>query len=145
MRLIDADKFGEDLMKLWDYSCDEGVSAIAVLKQALLALNNAPTVEPVKQCKYCKYCGNEDYCSNCHSDHSLFEYYERPQRDMLPVGTTFNIKPEDIKWNGGDKKETTFDDYLKEQLKDPEFRKEYEKLCDEDKQKGDKNNGTNNT
>lgn len=36
-----------------------------------------------------------------------------------------------------DKKETTFDDYLNEQLKDPEFRKEYEKLCDEDKQKGD--------
>lgn len=35
-------------------------------------------------------------------------------------------------------KETTFDDYLKEQLKDPEFRKEYEKLCDEDKQKGGK-------
>ncbi len=34
------------------------------------------------------------------------------------------------------KKETTFDDYLKEQLKDPEFRKEWEKLCDEDMQKG---------
>lgn len=64
--------------------------------------DNAPTVEPVKQCKYCKHCGNEDYCSNCHSDHSLFEYYERPQSDMLPVSTTFNIKPEDIKWNGGD-------------------------------------------
>lgn len=29
-------------------------------------------------------------------------------------------------------KETTFDDYLKEQLKDPEFRKEWEKLRDED-------------
>lgn len=42
-------------------------------------IDNAPTVEPVKQCKYCKHCGNEDYCSNCHSDHSLFEYYERPQ------------------------------------------------------------------
>lgn len=35
------------------------------------------------------------------------------------------------------KKETTFDDYLNKQLKDPEFRKEWEKLCDEDKQKGD--------
>lgn len=34
-----------------------------------------------------------------------------------------------------DKKETTFDDYLKEQLKDPEFRKEFEKLRDEDMQK----------
>lgn len=48
MRLIDADKFGEDLMKLWDYSCDDGVSAIAVLKQVLLALNNAPTISPYK-------------------------------------------------------------------------------------------------
>lgn len=74
MRLIDADKFSEDLMKLWDYSCDDGVSAIAVLKQALLALNNAPTViqcsetsegyplmdlRPVEErpirCKDCKY------------------------------------------------------------------------------------------
>ncbi len=34
-------------------------------------------------------------------------------------------------------KETTFDDYLKEQLNDPEFRKEWEKLC-EDEQKGGK-------
>lgn len=34
------------------------------------------------------------------------------------------------------KKETTFDDYLKEQLKDPEFRKEWEKLRDEDMQEG---------
>ena len=34
------------------------------------------------------------------------------------------------------KKETTFDDYLNKQLKDPEFRKEWEKLCDEDEQKG---------
>lgn len=37
----------------------------------------------------------------------------------------------------GSKKETTFDDYLKEQLKDPEFRKEWDKLCDDDMQKGD--------
>lgn len=36
----------------------------------------------------------------------------------------------------GQIKETTFDEYLKEQLKDPEFRKEWEKLCDEDMQKG---------
>ena len=35
----------------------------------------------------------------------------------------------------GNKNETTFDDYLKEQLKDPEFRKEWEKLRDEDMQK----------
>lgn len=37
-----------------------------------------------------------------------------------------------------DDKETTFDDYLKEQLKDSEFRKEWEKLCDDDMQKGGK-------
>ena len=34
------------------------------------------------------------------------------------------------------KKETTFDDYLKKQLENPEFRKEWEKLSDEDMQKG---------
>lgn len=73
-----------------------------ILDRFIIKYDNTPAVEPVKQCKYCKHCGNEDYCSNCHSDHSLFEYYERPQSDMLPVGTTFNIKPEDIKWNGGD-------------------------------------------
>ena len=28
--------------------------------------------------KFCKHCGDEDYCSDCHSDHSLFEHYERP-------------------------------------------------------------------
>ena len=33
-------------------------------------------------------------------------------------------------------KETTFDDYLKEQLKDPEFRKEWEKLRDDDFEDG---------
>lgn len=53
------------------------------------------------------------------------------------------LEPQDkFCWNcgadmRGKKKETTFDDYLKEQLKDPEFRKEWEKLCNEDMQKGD--------
>ena len=28
---------------------------------------------PVKQCKFCKHCGDVDYCSDCHSDYSLFE------------------------------------------------------------------------
>ena len=36
----------------------------------------------------------------------------------------------------GDRKETTFGNYLKEQLKDPEFKKEFEKLCDEDMKGG---------
>lgn len=56
-------------------------------------IDNAPTVEPIKQCKYCKHCGNEDYCSNCHSDHSLFEYYERPQGEWIferPNGKTYS-------------------------------------------------------
>lgn len=34
------------------------------------------------------------------------------------------------------KKETTFDDYLEKQLKDPEFRKEWEKLCDDIQEEG---------
>lgn len=42
-------------------------------------------------------------------------------------GKTNYSRPED------NIKETTFDDYLKEQLKDPEFRKEWEKLNDEEK------------
>ena len=39
-------------------------------------IDNAPAVEPVKQCKFCKHCGDVDYCSDCHSDYSLFEYSE---------------------------------------------------------------------
>lgn len=44
-------------------------------------------------------------------------------------------------WNCGadvrnNNKETTFDDYLKEQLKNPEFRKEWEKLQDDDMRGG---------
>lgn len=44
MRLIDADKFKEDLMKLWDYSCVDGITATTVLKQVIHDLDNAPTV-----------------------------------------------------------------------------------------------------
>ena len=54
-------------------------------------IDNAPTVEPIKQCKYCKHCGNEDYCSNCHSDHSLFEYYERPQGEWIKMSDRFGF------------------------------------------------------
>lgn len=46
MRLIDADKFKEDLMKLWDYSCVDGITATTVLKQVIQDLDNAPTVTP---------------------------------------------------------------------------------------------------
>lgn len=44
MRLIDADKFKEDLMKLWDYSCVDGITATTVLKQVMHDLDNAPTI-----------------------------------------------------------------------------------------------------
>ena len=33
-----------------------------------------------KKCKDCKHCGNDDYCSNCHSNHSLFEFYKGEQK-----------------------------------------------------------------
>ena len=56
MRLIDADEFKEDLMKLWDYSCVDDITATTVLKQVIRDLDNAPTVEerPI-HCKDCKY------------------------------------------------------------------------------------------
>lgn len=46
MRPIDADKFKEDLMKLWDYSCADGITATAVLKKVIQDLDNAPTITP---------------------------------------------------------------------------------------------------
>ena len=45
MRMIDADSFKEDLLKLWDYSTVDGVTATTVLKQVISDLDNAPTVE----------------------------------------------------------------------------------------------------
>ena len=45
MRLIDADNFKEDLLKLWDYSSVDGITATTVLKQVISDLDNAPTVE----------------------------------------------------------------------------------------------------
>ena len=44
--------------------------------EANTLIDKAPAVEPVKQCKFCKHCGDVDYCSDCHSDYSLFEYSE---------------------------------------------------------------------
>lgn len=60
------------------------------------------------------------------------ELRERAKQFILPIVMECGA---DV---GENKKETTFDDYLKEQLKNPEFRKEWEKLCDEDMQKGGK-------
>lgn len=54
-------------------------------------------------------------------------YCVRVKENVMEVSTDMRNK----------KKETTFDDYLKEQLKDPEFRKERERLRDEDMQEGE--------
>ena len=62
-----------------NYKSDEEEAQNFLLDNILEDIDNAPPVKPIKQCKYCKHCGNEDYCSNCHSDHSLFEYYKRQQ------------------------------------------------------------------
>ena len=42
MRLIDADKFKEDLLKLWDYNTVDSITATTVLKQVVSDLDNAP-------------------------------------------------------------------------------------------------------
>ena len=83
MRLIDADKLKEETLKKRGLSWESMKHLFCITGEEL---DNAPTVEPIKQCKYCKHCGNEDYCSNCHSDHSLFEYYERPQGEWVIKG-----------------------------------------------------------
>ena len=44
MRLIDADKFKEDLLKLWDYSTVDGITSTTVLKQVISDLDNTPTI-----------------------------------------------------------------------------------------------------
>ena len=55
MRLIDADKFKEDLLKLWDYNSVDGITATTVLKQVISDLDNVPTV-----------CGNNPkWCESC--------------------------------------------------------------------------------
>ena len=46
MRLIDADKFKKDLLKLWDYNTVDGITATTVLKQVISDLDNATTVSP---------------------------------------------------------------------------------------------------
>lgn len=81
-------------------------------------------------------------------DHSDDEgYVECPFCEHL-TNCEGNIDELHYCWNCGAKlgkggaerinKETTFDDFLNEQLKDPEFKKEWDKLCDED-MRGDNN------
>ena len=95
-------------------------------------INDIPTVEDRPQGKWKTvegYDGDEYYeCSNCGEPWVL--------TTGTPEENNMNFCPNCGADMQGNKKETTFDDYLKEQLKDPEFRKEWEKLCDEDMQKG---------
>ena len=51
MRMIDADKFKEELLKLWDYSTVDVITATTVIKQVISALDNCPTV--AINCKDC--------------------------------------------------------------------------------------------
>lgn len=86
MKPIDADKFKENLMKLWDYSCVDGVTATDVLKRVILDLVNAPTIplfvfrsRPKGEWKldsvgpYCSECKkhpdySSDFCPFCGAD-----------------------------------------------------------------------------
>jgi len=89
IRLIDANALKEKLSNEWFVEPNA-----TLFKWVFDLIDNAPTVEPIKQCKFCKHCGNEDYCSNCHSDHSLFEYYERPQGEWIDYDNTFYKCPD---------------------------------------------------
>lgn len=67
-----------------------------ILDQFIVKYDNAPTVE--KDFEKQKLVNNSQELVN----DLVKEKSERLQGDMLPVGMTFNIKPEDIKLNGGD-------------------------------------------
>lgn len=85
------------------------------LDLAIKALEERPQGKWIYDYKTCK-------CSVC---------------NFTTVIDTYNYCPNCGADMRGNNKETTFDDYLKEQLKDHEFRKEWNKLRDEDMRKGD--------
>ena len=91
MRLIDADKLLEGEHFILKCKSDFGITEMDVFRREVI--DNAPTVESIKQCKFCKHCGDDDYCSACHSNHSLFKYYERPQGEWIKH--IDNLYPED--------------------------------------------------
>lgn len=88
MRLGDLDALKEKVNAFYD-SHFKQIGLTTYAKAVNIYIDNAPTVEiPCNQIIW-----EQGY--ECGKN-------ERPQGDMLPVGTTINIKPEDIKWNGGD-------------------------------------------
>lgn len=133
----------------------------AFIGEVIMTIDNAPTIEPET-----KVVANvtfnkeqvEELVEKAKAD--ILAQIERPQGewifnsdsltdDMIAThycsicGKGAYSGHDNYCWNCGadmrnNNKETTFDDYLKEQLKDPEFRKEWEKLQDEDIQKGGK-------
>lgn len=152
MRLIDADALLEHLNKNWYGDVTEEIKRAPTIKtycyfcgQAEHGIKTRPTVN----CKDCDgyeagySAGLKDaerpkgkwmfdsagnmQCTNCN-----FALGNKLVKKIHPF--VFSFCPDCGADMQSNKKETTFDDYLKEQLKDPEFRKEYEKLCDEDKQ-----------
>lgn len=136
MRLIDADKLKEAL-------CEFMKNNIGIYSNELFYLiNNAPTIElkdvyqeghydghlegytkaineerPQGECRTCRHRDPEDKKCDCGG-------LER-QGCLFPVSDDYFCKYYE--------RETTFDDYLKEQLKDPEFKKEWDKLRDEER------------
>lgn len=78
MRLIDADKLKKSLNYIYDCAYIESRSKEGIASDIIDEIDQAPTAV------------NEMLTS------------ERPQGDMLPVGTTIKIKSEDIKWDSGD-------------------------------------------
>lgn len=132
MRLGDLDALKEDFDVAFFNDYDD-------YKKALRIIDNAPTVplfvfRERQKSKWITDSAGNITCSNCG-----FSLGSKVLKLLHPFN--FPYCPDCGADMQSNKKETTFDDYLKEQLKDPEFRKEYEKLCDEDKQKGGKENG----
>lgn len=63
MRLIDADNFKEDLLKLWDYNTVDGITATTVLKQVISDLDNVPSVCGNNP-KWCESCVSKGKCAS---------------------------------------------------------------------------------
>lgn len=98
MRLIDADNFMKDLLKLWDYSTVDGITATKVLKQVISDLNNAPTVSPFKpMCMakdeaICEEMTTDGHCN--YSKPCLNKGEDRPQGEWIDYDNTFYKCPD---------------------------------------------------
>ena len=121
MRLIDADALKKELNFVYSCAYIESKSKEGIASDIIDIINNALTVDKRPQGEWIDH-GNHIECNQCGvwflKDHLI-------RKSFCPnCGAKMQM---------GSKNETTFDDYLKKQLKDPEFRKEFEKLCDEEK------------